>query len=1474
MTLPSYVGRYEVRDEIAAGGFAVVLKAWDEELESFVALKILHRNLADDEGIRQRFLEEARLLRRIRSPRVVTVHDVGRINDGRPYFVMDYADRGTLAPRLRSAGDSQSEPRLQIEPLLDAVADGLTSIHEVGVIHRDIKPANILFQQAKRSPYHAQDDVNGTHAERSQLVLPDERILVGDLGIAKDLAKHVTSATVMAGTPVYQSPEQADPEAEVTPATDIYAATAMVWHVLTGRPPPLPHLRDDRLKDLPEAWREAVAAGMADDPSDRYADIGTWRAAMLSALSLDSASSLSTQPTRILHTQVSCPYKGLAAYEPEDARYFYGRETLIDEMVRRVQLNRVLVIGGSSGSGKSSLLRAGLIPALRAGALPGSEGWHVALFTPGRDPLADLYVQLMRGNPETTTTVTLDQLVAHPTLARYLVEAVAKPCLLCIDQFEEVFTLTPPEQRQKFVDALSAMSDPADSKVKLVLALRADFYASCADIPWLAERISENQVLVGPMSGPELRRAVTEPARAAGLHLERGLVDAIVDEAGEEAGSLPLIAHALLETWARRERNTMSLKGFREAGGVAGAISQTADALFEQRFDPIEQNATKRLFLRLITPGEGTPDTRRLLPRSEIDRDPDPATMMRVVESLTDARLLTVDEASVQIAHEALLRTWPRLRGWIDESRDGLRMRQRISRAAADWEQESRDSDLLYRGTRLLSAVEWADRNTDQLSKLERAFLDASTETKAEAEAAAAERARRRRRFGSFAIAGLAVLAIGATVASIVAFRASHEAEENRDRAERATAEAKERFAGALGAAANGLAEVDPLLAAALGAEAVARAATSAATFDARAAMIGARRTLAGEGPFLVGSPVQVGDALAIALEGKGNLLGVGQREGPIEIFDIENRRWIPPSLKGHEGGVRDLDFGPEGRWLASAGADGSVWLWSVGSSLTGPNRQVGTFDDVVSGIAFGPGGKLIASAQGDGTIRLWDVVLGTPVGDPLARRPLGFKQVAFAPNGDGVIAGYNDGAIYGWSLPSRKSTFSPIGNLHSSNLSDLTFSPKGDYFAAARTDGSATVLAYPSGKVIGPAFSETDQIGAITFASSGDILLGGASDGTIRLWNVERQEVLHSTAKGHSQGIVDVELSGDGQLLATLGRDHQVRFWRFDVGLPLADAKSVTGRRAKGVAFSPDGEHLAAGDDTGVVQLWDLSAGETPVKLDDHRHEIWALAFSPDGNLLASGDRAGEIRLWQADQGRLIDSFEADDKAIWSIDFTADGQQLMIATASGIGLWDVESRSKKITFEITGGEVTRAALAPDGRQLAASLTTGKVLIWNIEDATMVREIVADDNAIWSVAISPDGKSMATASSDEVVVLWDFQTGQRRATFGGHKSGATDVAYLDDGATLIAVDRSGELHWWDLESARRLTEVWQGHRGASWRIAVHPDGEQFATAGDDGKVKIWDELSRARSCEIGWEAFDAVRRQQYLGTDERSVACE
>jgi WD40 repeat protein len=269
----------------------------------------------------------------------------------------------------------------------------------------------------------------------------------------------------------------------------------------------------------------------------------------------------------------------------------------------------------------------------------------------------------------------------------------------------------------------------------------------------------------------------------------------------------------------------------------------------------------------------------------------------------------------------------------------------------------------------------------------------------------------------------------------------------------------------------------------------------------------------------------------------------------------------------------------------------------------------------------------------------------------------------------------------------------------------------------------------------------------------------------------------------------------------------------------------------------------------------------------------VWALAFSPNGSVIASGDRSGEVRLWNTADGAPLRTFAAHDKAIWSLAFTPDDKRLVTSSDREVRLWDAGTGDLVATLQNEGGTNTRAALSPDGATLAVASVDGRVRLWDLAKTQVVRDIAADVDVVWSIAFSPDGRVLATASSNEVVALWDIGTGEQRGSLTGHTGGATDLTFLADGVTLVAVDRTGALHLWDTQSDRPLTGAWQAHAGASWRIAAQGDGERFATTGDDGGVILWDLLSMARACDISRDAFDAVRRSQYLGQGERAVAC-
>ena len=454
-----------------------------------------------------------------------------------------------------------------------------------------------------------------------------------------------------------------------------------------------------------------------------------------------------------------CPFRGLEVFDEDHAEFFFGREALVQHLVEQLRTDRFLAVMGPSGSGKSSAVRAGLIPQLRGGALPGSATWSIAVVRPGPHPfeaLAARLAPLVSGDrdPLSARDSVLAQLNAderglHVITQTALGNALADArVVIVVDQFEEIFTLCrDDETRAAFVRGLLYASSLAGGQTVVVVTMRADFFGKAAVLPDLADRLAERDILVTPLDANELHDAILKPAERVGLNYEKGLVETILADLGTEPGMLPLLQHTLLQLWEGRRGRWLTTDRYREIGGVRGAIAQQAETEFA-RFTPAQQIAARRILLRLTQPGEGTEDTRRRAPIAELLPAGDGASDAEaVIQRLADARLLITDRDDpsgeiVDVAHEALIRGWPRLQGWVDENPAGLRIHRRLTEAAEEWSGRNRDPSYLYQGTRLTETATWSVQNHDDLNGLERDFLDASLSAREAAEQAVRRRTR------------------------------------------------------------------------------------------------------------------------------------------------------------------------------------------------------------------------------------------------------------------------------------------------------------------------------------------------------------------------------------------------------------------------------------------------------------------------------------------------------------------------------------------------------------------------------------------------------------------------------------------------------------------------------------------------------------------------------------------------------------
>ncbi|MGW3124566.1 nSTAND1 domain-containing NTPase, partial [Streptomyces sp. NPDC001107] len=688
------------------------------------------------------------------------------------------------------------------------------------------------------------------------------------------------------------------------------------------------------------------------------------------------------------------PYRGLARFEPADADLFYGRDELSERLFQQACLGRFTAVFGPSGSGKSSLLRAGLIPRLSRPDTTAPQPAALRVLTPGEHPLR------------------------HPQ--RLLPADGNGDTWLIVDQFEELYTLcTDSAERDQFIDRLLAATDPA-SRLRVVIAVRADFLGRCAAHPRLTAALQDATVLAGPMSRDELREAIVQPAQTARLIVERALTTRILDEVQDEPGALPLMSHALLETWRRRKARTLTLHAYEAAGGLRGAIALTAEDAYS-RLTPIQADLARRILLRLITPGEGTPDTRRPTPRTELDFG-DPDDTGAVLERLARARLLTLDHNTVDLAHEALITAWPRLRQWIDDARERLRLHRQLTEAARTWDDLNRDPGALYRGTRLTTAEEAflpADGESD-LTSVERDFLTCSATAHRREEEAAGRTTRRLRQF----TVTLSILLVLVLTAGLIAWQQYGASEQQRHQALTAQRVALSRQ---LAAQSDGLVKTNPDLASLLAAQAYRTSPTREATTSLfAAAALPLQHRLIGHTDFVE----------SVAFSPVGQTLASGGADGKIRLWDTATGK-LRTTLDGHTDIVESVAFSPDGRTLASD-SDRTIRLWDTD---TGKLRTtLFGHSDGVGSVAFSPVGQTLASGGADGKIRLWDTATGK-LRTTLDGHSDIVESVAFSPDGR-TLASDSDRTIRLWDTATGKLRTTLDG--HSDIVESVAFSPDG----------------------------------------------------------------------------------------------------------------------------------------------------------------------------------------------------------------------------------------------------------------------------------------------------------------------------------------------------------------------------------------------------------------------------------------------
>ncbi|WP_327256844.1 nSTAND1 domain-containing NTPase [Streptomyces sp. NBC_01244] len=1178
----------------------------------------------------------------------------------------------------------------------------------------------------------------------------------------------------------------------------------------------------------------------------------------------------------------ACPYRGLSAFTPQDAQWFFGRERATAALVERVH-DRLghgpLLLVARSGAGKSSLLSAGLVPALRRGGFPvaGADGWPVVRFTPTAHPLRELLDSTVKAvggdlgvNPE--------QLGAHPEL---LLESVhrlthgagpfpepdrrglptVRPVLL-VDQFEELFTLcSGEEERHAFVRVLLALAatqpgrgyDPA----VVVLGVRADFSGECLDLPELAAVFSDGLFVLPPMSVAELRESITRPAELAGLVLEPGLVPLLLRDAGvrdpgaggpgagdPDAGdpaaggvlarngggpdtlsgeapssALPLMSHALMATWQRREGATLTVAGYEYAGGIQGAVARSAEQVFARLY-PAEQRMVRRLLVRLVHIADGTGPTRRRMSRTALlEGQADTVRAAAALDAFVRARLISADSETVEITHEALLHAWPRLRGWIHADRAGLLVHQQLAQAADEWVREARDPSVLYRGSRLATARAWADEldGRSRPGPREAAFLDASR---------TAEEARRRQdrlrvRLHQRMLATLVVLLLLALTAGGVAYQ------------QRAGALRQERTARsqALAARSLSLSAGQPEASMLLAEEAY----RAEATPEARGALLSTQSQ-----PFLARLGGHGGPVNAVAFAPDGRLLATAGSDGKVLLRRVADRSTVAAFTA--PGRVRTVAFSPDGRTLAAGSTDGPVRLWSVGAG----GGSVSVLPPSTAGaraVAFAPDGDTLAIAAADGTIQLRD-----PSGEHrehavLTGHTARVNTLAYAPDGRSLVSAGADGTVRLWDT--RRAEPAGVLEGHTGEVLGAAFAPDGRTVATGGVDRTVRLWDVGGRRAAATLAGHSDDVNSVAYTPDGTTVISGGGDGTTRLWDV-RSGRLTATLAGHTDYVLAVSVDPAGSVLATAAFDQSVVLW--DLRGPVLTARPFT--EVWHAAYSPDGKLLATADADHTVLVWDVAGRRVQATFTGHAETVFSVAFAPDGRTLASAGADGTVRLWDTTARAFLATLTGHTGTVFSVAFAPDGRTLASAGADGtVRLWDTTARAPLATLTGHTDFANDVVFSPDGRTLASAGDDLTVRLWDVAGRRPLAALSGHAGAVRAVAFGPDGRTLASSGNDGTVRLWDAEQRRVTAVLTGHTGSARGIAFSPDGRTLASSGNDRTVRLWDLPGPR-LRAVLTGHTNAVWGVAFSPDGSTLASSSNDGTVRLWNPDPGARLADI------------------------
>ncbi len=1427
---------YRLIEEAGVGAFAIVWRAVQPSVNREVAIKQIRAELATQPDFIRRFEAEAHLVARIEHPHVVPLIDFWRDPDS-AFLVMRWLRGGTLERRL----DDGPLPLSDALVLAHQIGEALAAAHAHGIIHRDVKTGNILFDEAG-------------HA------------YLTDFGIALEATETAgPGAALSPGSPAYSAPEQIRRE-PLGPEADVYSLGVVIFECLTGLLPfgtaagvdvvdrqltePFPAL-SEVLANVPMSVSDAVARATAKVPADRFDSIAAFLAA------LEPAAVPSGPSVAPADGDIDNPYVGLHAFSDGDTDRFFGRERLVAELMERLAgdtiRSRCIVLVGPSGSGKSSVVRAGLVPSVRAGRVAGSDQWFTTAMVPDRDPFEALEAALLRiaVNPPATLGA---QLRDGP---RGILRGVRRclgddnnRVLLVIDQFEEIFLGAGAEDADRFLDALAVVVTDPSSPLRLVATLRADFYDRPLAHPMFAPVVKETAVDVTPLAPDELEQAIVEPARAHGITFESGLFARIAAEASGQPAPLPLLQYALSQLFDRRDGATLTMEAYAEIGGLSGALASHAETIHAAA-DPGQRIALRRVFGRLTDPGAGSADLRRRVPIADLGDDDDTAW---VLDQLGRARLVTFDrdvrtrEPTVEVAHEALLREWPRLARWLREDAELLRTVDELSRAATTWTEGGREPADLYRGGRLETARGLIETAPDRLRGVDRQYIDASVMADEEERRVETRRVKRLRGL----VAGVAAALVVALVAGSLAFRAQRRADAEADIA---AAAAQEAEAQALVAEA----EADAALAATERAELatlISRSASVAAE-DPRLGILLALEA-AGRAP---GPETEQAVLNALGTSDLPNVVSslgvpwgddltcegfaIAQDDGRFDTAIRDGEFIIRDRLTGEVDGVgpppadgclvwigsRDLD-----RKFAWSQELDRVWVATYRGPWSEGRLQPGSF---VIELQHNPAGRLLMGSDlpnGAVELRVLDDLSGETL-STIAVEPGATPVVAgLSRSGDVVVLSValaeSEGGIgrlrlYDAStggLVQEVSTAQPVDTFDVDDNGEIVIVDRA---------GSITTIDVETGEVVArlddvlsavPLAMRVLPDGLVSVVLPGEVSTFDRRAGRVGV-PAELRGVAGAIVREDGRIAIITDDLGASQVLDLTGNALVERSW----AVP-ASANLMYGHGVVTAVVPPDGTpqriDLATGERTSepitradgatyatsaVIPepdgLWAIGTGNEIVRVEDGRIvERLPPTSATDGGRLVRGyvatfdtlaDGSSQIRMNALERGNVRTEFVVDTLSPnYVAEPTGDGGLVVLTDDGTLRSYD---SSGELAHEVATGIDAGLSVNPDPSSSTVAVPTagggaepGGVVLIDAESGAHERLPVG--GSFTNATFTPDGRLLALIDANGTVRIWDVERDESAGlVWDGTGSVGGKASWIDEGTGDLWVQTSGRL---------------------------------------------------------------------------------